>query len=154
MKWVDDKYRFSRFMKQKGLNFSFVPETYTLIDPVEDRQERAAFLKRLENGGLDEAWFLKGKEFNGQAVGVNYLPPRSSALESLRIDLVAQSKHSNSTINDSQYVVQKGLSNLLTYKGHFFNIRALFLVPSIEPLLVYDCHHGLAHVSKGYGRKR
>jgi hypothetical protein len=140
------KPKFQKVMKNYARSngnkkIPFVIEAYGLGD-VEDR---IALLTRLrEGGGMDEAWVLKDNKLGGRARGVSTLGPNSNELYNLLTLLMESNETKTSALKN--LVVQKYVTNVLTYNGRKFHIRSFVLVTSIDPLIVHF-HPGYLTIS-------
>jgi len=114
---------FRTYHEETGVLPYFVPETFDLSVPEENKQyEQRLF----HEGGLDHPWVLKQPNVN-QGKGITMLGPQSEELKNV-MKFVAEGR--------TRYIIQQYICNEMTWQQRKFDVRVFWLVASMDPLIV------------------
>mmetsp|Transcript_11394 Transcript_11394/g.32243 ORF Transcript_11394/g.32243 Transcript_11394/m.32243 type:complete len:400 (+) Transcript_11394:739-1938(+) len=124
------QYYMGKYQQDSGDRVWTLPETYRL----EDEGERAAFVRRLEDGGgMDTPWVLKKPRVN-QGRGITMLGPRSPELAHAVRNATEEMAAAPRTA--PKYIVQRYVCRELTIRRRKFDFRVFWMVASLDPLVV------------------
>lgn len=119
--YFHDKYNFFRVLKNK--NISCIPKTYLTFND---------FLKHKKNN--NSMWFFKLSTYDCGS-GVTPFLDNNSEIKKIKHKIENSCKCKK--CDKSEYIIQKGVKNLMLYKGRKFDIRIHILITDKGDVYIY-----------------